>query len=111
MQELFRKYLDDQCSPGEVKELLAHFNDPENELVLRELITESLASSDEADDVSQWQAATDKIFVQVKDQLKSKEGRVMKLQKPIQRVMKYVRVEIKLFSPLPMDRRLILQPL
>ena len=33
MQELFRKYLDDQCSPEEVKELLAYFNDPENELV------------------------------------------------------------------------------
>ena len=79
MQELFRKYLDDQCSPGEVKELLAHFNEPESELVLRELIKESLANSDEADDGSQWQSATDKIFVQVKDQLKPKEGRVIPL--------------------------------
>ena len=48
MQELFRKYLDNQCSPEEVKKLLAYFNDPENEVLLRELIAESLANSDEA---------------------------------------------------------------
>ena len=79
MQELFRKYLDDQCSPEEVKALLAHFNEPGNELLLRELITESLANSDEADDGSQWQSATDKIFLQIKNQLKTKEGRVIPL--------------------------------
>ena len=79
MQELFRKYLDNQCSPEEVKELLAYFNNPENELLLRGLIAESLANSDEADDESQWQPATDKIFVQIKKQLKPKKGRVIPL--------------------------------
>ena len=47
--------------------------------LLRELITESLANSDEADDGSQWQSATDKIFVQIKNQLKPKEGRIIPL--------------------------------
>ena len=37
MEELFRKYLDNQCSPEEVKTLLAYFNNPENEVQLREI--------------------------------------------------------------------------
>ena len=62
MQELFKKYLDNQCSPEEVKALLAYFNNPENEVLLRGLIFDSLETIEADDDESQWQAATDKIF-------------------------------------------------
>jgi transmembrane sensor len=74
MEELFRKYLDSQCSPGEVKQLLAYFNEPGNELLLRGLIKETLANSDDAEDGSQWQPATDEIFVQIKNQIKPRQG-------------------------------------
>ena len=42
MQELFRRYLDNQCSPEDVKELLAYFNNPKDETELRALIFNSL---------------------------------------------------------------------
>ena len=50
MQELFSKYLNNQCSPAEVAELFAHFNVPENEKVLRALIIESLEKIDPNND-------------------------------------------------------------
>ncbi len=77
MQELFRKYLDNQCSPEEVKQLLNHFNDPGSESALRTLIAESLATFDEPDDGSRWQSETDRIFVQIKSQLDADKGRVV----------------------------------
>jgi len=39
---LFHKYIDNKCSPSEIEELLAYFNYPENEILLRELIKQSL---------------------------------------------------------------------
>jgi len=48
LKDLFYKYLNGQCSPREVKELLACFN-VENESVLRALITASLEDMDAQD--------------------------------------------------------------
>lgn len=45
MQNLFIKYLTNQCSVEEVKELLEHFNVEENEGMLRELIKASLQTN------------------------------------------------------------------
>lgn len=42
MQELFKKYLTNQCSPEEVKLLLKHFNLEENKELLSKLIIEQL---------------------------------------------------------------------
>jgi len=71
MQDLFRKYLDNQCSPEEVKELLGYFNVPENEIKLRELITGSMEIADDDDDGSRWSPATDEMFAVIKKQLDS----------------------------------------
>ena len=60
MKELFSKYLNDQCSPAEVKELLAYFNDDENEPALRDLITGSLEDMDDEDEKSPWNPITDR---------------------------------------------------
>ena len=46
MRELFRKYLDNNCSPDEVKRLLAYFNVDGNETILRKLITEWMEEND-----------------------------------------------------------------
>ncbi|HEY6504482.1 MAG TPA: hypothetical protein VIZ28_10955 [Chitinophagaceae bacterium] len=56
MRELFRKYLDNNCSPAEVRKLLAYFNIDENEVILRRLITEWLEkNAEEEDEDHQWQ--------------------------------------------------------
>ena len=56
MRELFRKYLDNNCSPDEVRKLLAHFNIAENETLLRKLITDWLEENEEEEEGSRWQA-------------------------------------------------------
>ena len=54
MRELFRKYLDNNCSPAEVKRLLAYFNIAENEIMLRRLITEWLEENKEEKNEGRW---------------------------------------------------------
>ena len=79
MNELFAKYLNDQCSPGEVRELLAHFNIPEDEAKLRDLITESLKDADADDDGTQWKSATDESFATIKKQLSTNQAKLVPL--------------------------------
>ena len=55
MRELFRKYLDNNCSPDEVRKLLAYFNIADNEALLRRLITEWLEEKEEDEKESQRQ--------------------------------------------------------
>ena len=81
MQELFRRYLDNQCSPEEVKELLAYFHNPDDETQLRGLIFDSLDEIDEEDDGSGWQAETNRLLTQVKKQLNTEKGRVVPFSK------------------------------
>ena len=79
MEEIFKKYLDNQCSPEEVRTLLAYFNDPENEKQLRELIKNSLEAIETDNNESQWQPATDKIFDTIKRELKPAKGKIVPL--------------------------------
>ena len=79
MEELFKKYLDDQCSPDEVRTLLAWFNYPENEEQLRRLILDSLDAIETDDNEAQYQPATDKIFTSIKRQHDSRKGKVVPL--------------------------------
>jgi hypothetical protein len=46
MEDLFKKFLDNQCSPQEVKKLLLFFSQPENEALLRKLINDSITNND-----------------------------------------------------------------
>ena len=46
MQELFKKYLNDQCSPEEVKLLLNEFDLEENKELLSKLISEQFDAKD-----------------------------------------------------------------
>jgi transmembrane sensor len=69
MQKLFKKYLENQCTPEEVKELLAYFSDAENEAVLRGFITDALENDTAAGDERQWKLASDKTFAEIKKRL------------------------------------------
>ena len=79
MEELFRKYLDNQCSPEEVRTLLAYFNNPDNEVQLRGLITLSLENIETDPEETQWQPATDNIFTSIKSQLQPEKGKIVPL--------------------------------
>ncbi len=77
MQNLFRKYLDNQCSPAEVKDLLQYFSAGENELLLRSLISEKLGFIDSDDDGSQWTQATDNVYTAIKKQIDREKIKVV----------------------------------
>ncbi len=79
MEELFKKYLDNQCSPDEVRTLLAYFNYPENEAQLRKLILDSLEAIETDDDETQHQTATDKIFTSIKRKHDARKGKIVPL--------------------------------
>src|SRR5215204_4239682 len=80
-QELFAKYLDNQCSSEEVKQLLAHFNVDDNEEVLRGLISASLLNADADEDDRQWQPALNESFALIKKQMQDEKGKIIPLSK------------------------------
>ena len=82
MKDIFCKYLNNQCSPQEVKELLAWFS-AEDESVLRALITASLEEMDveDKDEDSKWSSVTDRLFADIKTQIKSEKGKVVPVLK------------------------------
>jgi len=78
LQELFTKYLNNQCSPEEVQQLLAHFNNQHNEKDLKTLITESLEMNGE-DEGTQWTPALDQSFLAVKNRLSPRQAKRLPL--------------------------------
>ena len=69
MRELFRKYLDNNCSPAEVRRLLAYFNIDKNEVILRRLITEWLEENLEDEEENLWQNNFSRALGFIKKQL------------------------------------------
>jgi len=78
MLELFSKYLNEQCSPQEVKDLLAYFS-AEKKSVLSALITANQKDMDaeDKDGERRWNHVTDKIFAVIKMQINSEKEKVM----------------------------------
>jgi transmembrane sensor len=79
MQELFAKYLLNQCSAAEVKELLAHFNIPEDEKLLRQLILESFETADAETEVATSHAALDETYASIQKHLDANKGKRVSL--------------------------------
>jgi len=77
MQEVFRKYLNNECSPEEAKELFAYFHHPENEAELRGLILQTLESEDLDDDGSKWNPATEESLAVIKKKIAGGAGKVV----------------------------------
>jgi transmembrane sensor len=79
MQNLFRKYLDNQCSPDEVKQLLSHFNAQENEGLLKSLIREGLntdhSTLDNAD--NRWGQTIEETYHRIKKQIDAEKVKVL----------------------------------
>jgi len=81
MEELFKRYLNNQCSISEVKELFRYFNVPENEMRLRALITQSLENIDDGDDANHWSPAIDETFIVLKKQLDAEKGKLVPIER------------------------------
>ena len=78
MKELFWKYLNEECAPQELKELLACFS-VENESTLKALITANLEGMDAEDknEESRLNPVTDKILAVIKAQINSENKKVV----------------------------------
>jgi len=78
MKELFCRYLNEQCSLQEIKELLACFS-AEDESVLRALIRTSLEDKDAEDknEESPGNPVPNKIFAAIKTQINSEKENAM----------------------------------
>jgi transmembrane sensor len=79
MQDLFNKYVNNDTSPEEVQELLGYFTVPENEIKLRELISDSLDFVDDDVDNIEWNHATDEMFAGIKKQVTPEKGKVVSI--------------------------------
>ncbi|MHA4845696.1 hypothetical protein ACX0G7_16090 [Flavitalea antarctica] len=69
MQDLFRRYLNDQCSPEEVSRFLSYFRNRLNEPELRELIRESLDDNDIDDGGNRGYPGHDHNFAQIRREM------------------------------------------
>lgn len=83
MQNLFNKYLNNECSPAELKALLVHFNNPENEKLLRSLITENLEAENLLASADNYQmcSETELVFEAIKKQMDTPKTPVIMLFK------------------------------
>jgi ferric-dicitrate binding protein FerR (iron transport regulator) len=83
MQNLFNKYLNNECSPAELKALLVHFNNPENEKLLRSLITENLEAENLSASADNYQmcSETELAFEAIKKQMDTPKAPVIMLIK------------------------------
>jgi len=81
MQDLFKKYLLNQCAPEEVEKILGYFDVAENELSLRALIAESLEDVDAGYEEVKWTPSLDETFASIKKELNNKKGKLIPLKK------------------------------
>ncbi len=77
MENLFRKYLNNQCTPREVKELLQYFSASENETALRDLIGGTLEVADAETEVG----LSEKVFEEIRKQIDEEKAKFVPLFK------------------------------
>ena len=72
IEQLFKRYLQDQCSPEEIKLLFQYFDTEENESLLKDLIRTELESSQDIDiDASpKIKGQLEQIFQEIKKKIR-----------------------------------------
>ena len=82
MLQLFKKYLNDQCTPAEVEALLEHFIVQQNELSLRNIILQNLEMHDTSPGFNAaWSNAIDKTYARIKKQIGAEENKIIPIFK------------------------------
>lgn len=77
-KELFAKYINNQCTPEEVKFLLHYFNTDENETSVRTLINNQLVKLEEDDKTSDWQYHLSDAYSNITNHIHSTQPSVSK---------------------------------
>ncbi len=77
MEDLFKRYLNNQCSPSEVKELLAHFSVLENEEVLRGLISACVETPHSDNTEKNIQILVDETYSMISAQINAEEVKMI----------------------------------
>ncbi|MFT3910795.1 MAG: hypothetical protein QM737_15365 [Ferruginibacter sp.] len=72
IEELFRLYLNDQCTPEQVQSLLLYFKLDKNEAILKQIIAAELEKPDDSSTLSnkKVKAATDRVFKEIQKKKK-----------------------------------------
>jgi len=75
IEKLFKRYLNDQCSPEEVQLLMHYFSLGENELSLKTIIQSELEKpvALDAQNEKQVRTETDRIFLSIKKKISKKK--------------------------------------
>ena len=75
IDELFRRYLNDLCSPEEVKLLMYYFSIDENEKALKKIITTELDSPPDhrSETSEEIKTTTESIFREIKKKISKKK--------------------------------------
>ena len=82
MLYLFKKYLNNQCTPAEVEALLEYFNVQENELLLRDIIMQNLEMDDTwAGSKATWSNAADETYAGIKKQIAAEKNKMIPIFK------------------------------
>lgn len=79
MQLLFRKYIDNECTPEEVQLLLAHFEAGDNERLLRACIQAELEKPVMAEPGKNWDPLLEDSYHTIRQYVQQDKGRVIPL--------------------------------
>ena len=73
MQELFKRYLENECSPDEVQLLLKEFDTCGNEKFLKSLIQQQLQISQplSEDKNCEWEMILNQTYISIKEEIES----------------------------------------
>ena len=70
IEKLFTRYLQNQCSPEEIKLLFQYFETEENESVLKDLIKRELESSGDVNEGAETKEKLDQILQNIKNKIR-----------------------------------------
>ena len=74
IEQLFTRYLQNQCSPEEIKLLFQYFETEENESVLKDLIKRELESSGDVNEGAETKEKLDQILQNIKNKIRKRNN-------------------------------------
>ena len=81
MQLLFKKYIDNQCTPEEVQSLLAHFEAGNNETLLKQYIYAELENPVVEEQGANWDPLLEASYRTIRQNIQNGHGRIIPLYK------------------------------
>ncbi len=79
IESLFQRYLKNECTPAEIKELLQYFDAPENELLLRHLIKQQSEANEDVNSVVDSTSLLEVAFSNIQKTIAANNGKNTKI--------------------------------